>query len=61
MGGKIPVCHGAIKDQDNVMNTMLTCTGFVPRVGFNTEDSAFIGRIAGINDIIGFHASRRSS
>jgi predicted HicB family RNase H-like nuclease len=38
------------------MNKMLAYKGFVARVEFSAEDSAFIGRIAGINDIIGFHA-----
>ncbi len=38
------------------MNNTLTYKGFVARVEFSAEDSAFIGRIAGINDIIGFHA-----
>lgn len=38
------------------MNNTLTYKGFVARVEFSAEDSAFVGRIAGINDIIGFHA-----
>ncbi|WP_143132020.1 toxin-antitoxin system HicB family antitoxin [Methylobacterium sp. 174MFSha1.1] len=33
----------------------MTYKGFVARVEFIADDSAFIGRIAGINDIIGFH------
>ena len=37
------------------MNTM-TPTGYSARVEYDDEDGIFFGRIAGINDVIGFHA-----
>jgi predicted HicB family RNase H-like nuclease len=36
------------------MNTM-TYKGYAARVEYSEEDSCFIGRIAGIPDVIGFH------
>ncbi len=36
------------------MNTM-THKGYAARIEYSDEDSCFIGHIAGINDIIGFH------
>jgi len=36
------------------MNTM-TCKGFAARVEYSEEDGCFIGHIAGIRDVIGFH------
>ena len=37
------------------MNTM-TYKGYSARVEFDGEDEIFFGRIAGINDVVGFHA-----
>lgn len=37
------------------MNTM-TYKGLAARVEFDAEDEIFVGRIAGINDVVGFHA-----
>lgn len=36
------------------MNTM-TYRGYAARVEFDPDDSLFVGRIAGINDIVSFH------
>jgi predicted HicB family RNase H-like nuclease len=36
------------------MNTM-TCKGFAARVEYSEEDGCFVGHIAGIRDVIGFH------
>jgi len=35
---------------------ILKHNGYMARVAFNDEDEIFIGRLAGINDIVGFHA-----
>ena len=37
------------------MNVM-TYKGYAARVQFDAEDEIFVGHLAGINDIIGFHA-----
>lgn len=37
------------------MNTM-TYKGFSARVEFDGEDDIFVGRLAGIDDVVGFHA-----
>lgn len=37
------------------MNT-LTHRGHAARVEFDAEDGLFVGRLAGINDVVGFHA-----
>jgi predicted HicB family RNase H-like nuclease len=31
--------------------------GYAARVEFDAEDGLFIGRLAGVNDVVGFHAS----
>jgi len=36
------------------MNTM-TYKGYMARVEYDDEDEIFFGRLAGINDVIGFH------
>jgi predicted HicB family RNase H-like nuclease len=36
------------------MNT-LTYRGYSARIAFDEEDEIFTGRIAGINDVVGFH------
>jgi predicted HicB family RNase H-like nuclease len=36
------------------MNIM-THKGYAARIDFDAEDKLFVGRIAGINDIVGFH------
>ena len=38
------------------MNTM-THRGYAARIEYSDEDECFVGHIAGIQDIIGFHAS----
>jgi predicted HicB family RNase H-like nuclease len=37
------------------MNTM-QYKGYLARIEFSDEDDCFIGHLAGINDVIGFHA-----
>jgi predicted HicB family RNase H-like nuclease len=37
------------------MNVM-TYKGYMARVEFDAEDELFVGHLAGINDLIGFHA-----
>ena len=34
----------------------LSCRGYMARVEFDAADELFVGRIAGINDVVGFHA-----
>jgi len=36
------------------MNTM-TYNEYAARIGYSDEDGCFIGHIAGINDVVGFH------
>lgn len=38
------------------MNTM-SFKGYLARVEFDAEDEIFVGRLAGIGDVVGFHAS----
>ena len=38
------------------MSKVMTYKGFSARVEFDAEDRIFVGRIAGIRDVIGFHA-----
>ena len=38
------------------MNSM-NYRGFAARVEFDGEDDIFVGRVAGLNDIVGFHAN----
>ena len=38
------------------MNNTLTYKGYTAIVGFSAEDECPVGHIAGINDVIGFHA-----
>ena len=38
------------------MNNTMTYKGYTAIVGFSAEDECLIGHIAGINDVIGFHA-----
>ena len=38
------------------MSNALTYKGYSARVEFDAEDRIFAGRIAGIRDIVGFHA-----
>jgi predicted HicB family RNase H-like nuclease len=35
---------------------VMTYMGYSARVEFDADDAIFLGRIAGINDIVGFHA-----
>lgn len=35
----------------------MTYKGFLARVSFDEDDEIFTGRLMGINDVIGFHAS----
>ena len=34
---------------------MMTYQGYAARIEYSDEDEAFVGRIAGIRDVIGFH------
>jgi len=36
--------------------SVLSYKGHVARIEFDPEDMVFVGRLAGINDIVGFHA-----
>lgn len=38
-----------------MMNTM-TYKGYAAKIDYSDEDQCFVGRIAGIRDVIGFHA-----
>ena len=38
------------------MSNTITYKGYAARVEFSSEDDCFIGHIAGIKDVIGFHA-----
>jgi predicted HicB family RNase H-like nuclease len=38
------------------MNNTMTYKGYTAIVGFSAEDACLVGHIAGINDVIGFHA-----
>jgi len=38
----------------NPMNTM-THRGYAARIDYSDEDGCFVGHIAGINDVVGFH------
>lgn len=38
------------------MSNAMTYKGFSARVEFDADDRIFVGRIAGIRDVIGFHA-----
>lgn len=37
------------------MNNMLAYNNYAARIEFSSEDECFIGHIAGIKDIVGFH------
>lgn len=37
------------------MNNSLTYAGYASRIEFSSEDECFIGHIAGIKDVVGFH------
>ena len=39
------------------MNNVLEYKGYSARVELDTEDECFVGHLAGINDIVGFHGS----
>lgn len=39
-----------------MMNNTMTYKGYTAIVGFSAEDECLVGHIAGINDIVGFHA-----
>ena len=38
------------------MNSSLSYKGYTARIEFSSEDDCFIGHIAGVNDVVGFHA-----
>lgn len=38
------------------MNSTMKYKGFQARIEYSAEDEAFVGHIAGINDVVGFHA-----
>ena len=39
------------------MNVLKSYQGYAARVEFDGDDGLFVGRIAGINDVVGFHGS----
>ena len=43
------------------MSNAMTYKGFSARIEFDAEDRIFVGRVAGIRDIVGFHAETVSS
>ena len=47
-------CVGFLGDFYNVMNTM-TYKGYAARIDYSDDDGCFIGHIAGIKDVVGFH------
>ena len=42
------------------MSNAMTYKGFSARVEFDAEDRIFVGRIAGIRDVVGFHSETSS-
>ena len=38
------------------MSEVVTYKGYSARIAFDADDALLVGRIAGINDVIGFHA-----
>ena len=40
----------------NTTNNTIVYKGYTAIIGFSAEDECLVGHIAGINDIIGFHA-----
>ncbi len=38
------------------MSSTITYKGYAARIEFSSEDDCFIGHIAGIKDVVGFHA-----
>ncbi len=38
------------------MNSSLSYKGYAARIEFSSEDDCFVGHIAGIKDVVGFHA-----
>ncbi len=38
------------------MNSSMSYKGYAARIEFSAEDDCFVGHIAGIQDVIGFHA-----
>ncbi len=39
------------------MNNIMTYKGYGARVEYDAKDECFVGRLAGINDVIGFHGA----
>ncbi len=37
------------------MSSLLTYKGYAARIEFSSEDESFVGHIAGIKDVVGFH------
>ena len=37
------------------MSNSMVFEGYAARIGFSSEDECFIGHIAGIKDVVGFH------
>jgi len=37
--------------------SVMSYRGFYARVDYDAEDEIFVGRLSGINDVVGFHAS----
>lgn len=40
-----------------MMNNSLTFKGYSARIEFSAEDECFVGHIAGIKDVVGFHGT----
>ena len=37
------------------MNSSLAHKGYVARIEFSAEDECFVGHLAGVEDVVGFH------
>jgi predicted HicB family RNase H-like nuclease len=57
IGRFLPRCYGDFvgESRSKAMSTM-DYKGYAARIEYSDEDVCFIGHIAGINDVIGFHA-----
>ncbi|MBV1906053.1 MAG: type II toxin-antitoxin system HicB family antitoxin [Pseudomonadales bacterium] len=38
------------------MSSVITYKGYAARIEFSAEDDCFVGHVAGIQDVVGFHA-----
>lgn len=50
------IIHGGVMSGGITMNTM-NYKGYAARIEYSEEDDCLVGHIAGINDVVGFHAN----